>query len=173
MVSHWSLSDNKSPQVSSLADLNNAVAWTVSTRPVISKSSSPCTNLLVIVPRARITIGLIVTFMFHNFLNFPCKSEVHIPIFLFFEFHSVVCRESKILNPASSLFLWIIIRSGRLTQIRWSPCISKEFVCHIPQDRFWVVHIPFVRMVEFQLLEQFPMDHLAHPIVPSLIPFLR
>ena len=41
MVSHWSLSDDKSTQVSRtllsiLADLNNAVAWTVFTRPIIS-----------------------------------------------------------------------------------------------------------------------------------------
>ena len=45
MVFHWSLSDNKSPQVdktllSILADFNNIVAWVVSTRPLISKSSS-------------------------------------------------------------------------------------------------------------------------------------
>ena len=43
MVFHRSLSDHKSPQVSRtfhsiLADLNNAVVWLVSTRPVISKS---------------------------------------------------------------------------------------------------------------------------------------
>ena len=46
-----------------LANLNNAVVWMVSTSPVISKSSSPCTNLLVTVPRAQITIGIIVTFI--------------------------------------------------------------------------------------------------------------
>ena len=53
MVSHWNLSDNKSPQgFLILADLNNAVV--VSTPPVISKSSNPCTNPLVTVPRAPI-----------------------------------------------------------------------------------------------------------------------
>ena len=70
MVSNWSLRDSKSPQVSKtllsiLADLNYAVVWTVSTRFVISKSSSPCTNPcanpLVTVPRAPFTIGIIVT----------------------------------------------------------------------------------------------------------------
>ena len=40
MVFHWSLSGNKSPQVSRtllsiLADLNNAVVWMVSTHPLI------------------------------------------------------------------------------------------------------------------------------------------
>ena len=43
MIFYRSLSDSKSPQLSRtllsiLADLNNAVVWTVSTRPVISKS---------------------------------------------------------------------------------------------------------------------------------------
>ena len=79
MVFYWSLSDNKSPQVfrtlfNILADLNNAVVWTVSTRPVISKSSSPCTNPLVTVPR----------------------EQVLIPLFAFFQFYSVVRQNSKL-----------------------------------------------------------------------------
>ena len=73
MGSHWSLRDSKSPQISRtllsfLADLNNAVTWMVSTCPLISKSSSPCINPLITVLRAPITIGIIVTFMFHIFL---------------------------------------------------------------------------------------------------------
>ena len=72
MVFHWSLSDSKSPQVCRtllgiLADPNNAVVWVVSFRPPTSKSSSPFSNLLVTVPKALITIGIIVTFMFHSF----------------------------------------------------------------------------------------------------------
>ena len=68
MVSHWSLSEKKSPHVSRtllrvLADLNNVVVWMVSTHPHISKSSRPCTNPLVNVPRALITIGTAVIFM--------------------------------------------------------------------------------------------------------------
>ena len=39
-------------------------------------------------------------------------------------------------------------------------------------DRFWVVHIPFVRMVKLKFLAQLPVDHLAHPVVFSLIVFL-
>ena len=71
---HWSLSDSKSPQVSRtrlriLVDINNAVVWMVSTCPFISKSSIPCINLLVTIPRAPITIGIAVTFMFHTFSN--------------------------------------------------------------------------------------------------------
>ena len=74
MVSHESFSDSKSPQVSRtplsiLDDLNNCVIWMVSTRPLISMSSSPFANLLVIAPSTPITIGMAVTFMVHNFFS--------------------------------------------------------------------------------------------------------
>ena len=80
MVSHWSLSDSKSPQVSRtrlriLAVLSNAVIWIVFTSPPTSKSSRPFNNPLVIVPRAPITIGTIVTFMFHSFFNSLARSR--------------------------------------------------------------------------------------------------
>ena len=53
----------KSPLVSRtllsiLTDLNNAAVWMFSTRPLISKYYSPCTNPLVTVPRASITISI-------------------------------------------------------------------------------------------------------------------
>ena len=40
------------------------------------------------------------------------------------------------------------------------------------QDRYLVVHMAFVRMVKFQFLAHFPVDHFAWPVVSSLIPFL-
>ena len=43
------------------------VVWIVSTRLPTSKSSRPFNNPLVTVPNAPITIGTIVTFMFHSF----------------------------------------------------------------------------------------------------------
>ena len=54
MVSHWSLSDSKSPLdcktlLSILTDLNDAVVQMLSIRPLISKSFNPSTNPLVIV----------------------------------------------------------------------------------------------------------------------------
>ena len=112
MVSHWSLSDNKSPQVSRplfsiLADLNNAVIWMVITRPVIFKSSYPCTNRLVIVSSVPITIGIIVTFMFHSVFNSLSKVDVLISIFIFFQFHSVVRWDWKFHNSKSSPFCWL------------------------------------------------------------------
>ena len=53
--------------LSILIDLNNAIIWMISTCPFISESSSPFINPLVTVPRAPITIGINVTFMFHSF----------------------------------------------------------------------------------------------------------
>ena len=125
MVFHWSLSDSKFPQVSRtllsiLAILNNSVVWIVSTRPPTSKSSSPFNNPLVTVPNAPITIGIIVTFMFHSFFfQFSSKVEVLIHLFTFFQFYSVVSWDSKVDNFASFLFffLLIIIRSGLLAEI--------------------------------------------------------
>ena len=72
MVFHWSLSESKSSQVSRtllsiLADLNYAVVWIISTRPLISKCSSPCSSPLEIVLSASNTISITVTFMFHSF----------------------------------------------------------------------------------------------------------
>ena len=80
MVFHWRLSDSKSPQVSRtllsiLAVFNNAVVWMVSNRSQTSKSSRPFNNPLVTVPKAPITIGIIVTYMFHSFFNSLARSR--------------------------------------------------------------------------------------------------
>ena len=88
MVSHWNLSDRKSPQVSRtllsiLADVNNVVVSIVSTRPLIFMSCSPYTNPLVIVPSAPITIGITVTFMFHSFIFNSKQSQGHYFTFRF------------------------------------------------------------------------------------------
>ena len=87
-----------------------------STRPQTSKSSSPFSNPLVTVPNAPITIGIIVTCMFHIFFQFPSKFEVLIFLFTFFQFYSVVSRDSKVDYFASFFFL-SIIKSGLLADI--------------------------------------------------------
>ena len=125
MVLYWSLSDSKSPQVSRtllsiLAVFNNAVVWMVSTRPPTTKSFRPFNNPLVTVPKAHITIGTMVTFMCHIFFQFFSKVEVLILLFTFFQFYSVVNRDSKVDNFVNSLFYFssIIIRSGLLAEIK-------------------------------------------------------
>ena len=80
MVFHKSLSDSKSPQVSRtrlriLAVLSNGVVWIASTRPPTYKSSRPFNNPSVTVPKAPITIGTIVNFMFHSFFNSLVRSR--------------------------------------------------------------------------------------------------
>ena len=70
---------------------------------------------------------MIVTFMFHGFFN-SSKVEVLISLFAFFQFYSLVCFYSKVHNFASCLFLLIIIRSGRLAEVRRSVYKSKSQV---------------------------------------------
>ena len=133
MVLHWSLSDNKSPQVSMtrlsiLAVLSNAVVWIVSTRPPTSKSSRPLKNPLVIVPKALITIGTIITFMFHSFFNSLAWSRY---LSFFSLSFSLFCgppgQQSRQFCKFSFFFLLlIIIRFGLLAGIRWSVCMLKS-----------------------------------------------
>ena len=134
MVFHWSLSDSRSPHVSRtllsiLAVLNNAVVWMVSTRPPNSKSSSPFSNLLVTVPNAPITIGIIVTCMFHSFFNSLARSRYLSLFSHFFNFilWSAGTAKSTILHVL--VFLLNIIKSGRLAGIRWSVCMLKSHRC--------------------------------------------
>ena len=131
MVFHWSLSDSKSPQVSRtrlsiLAVLINAVVWIVSTRPPISKSSRPFNNPLVTVPNAPITIGTIVTFMFHSFFISLARSRYLSFFSLSFRFilWSAGIAKSTILQIL--VFLLIIMRSGLLAGIKWSVCMLKS-----------------------------------------------
>ena len=136
MVFHWSLSDSKSSQISRtrlriLAFLNNAVVWIVSTRPPTSKSPRPFNNPLVIVPNAPITIGTIVTFMFHSFFDSLARSRYLSFFSLSFRFilWSAGTAKSTILQIL--LFLLIIMRSGLLAGIRWSVCMlmSHRSLC--------------------------------------------
>ena len=138
MVFHWSLSDSKSSQVSRthlsiLAVLSNAVVWIVSTRPQTSKSSRSFNNPFVTVPNAPITIGTIVTFMFHSFFNFLARSRYLSFFSLSFRFilWSAGTAKSTILKIL--FLLLIIMRSGLLAGIRWSVCMLKSHrsICDI------------------------------------------
>ena len=133
MIFHKCLSDSKLLQVSRtllniLADLNNAVIWMVSTRPLISKSYNPFINLLVTVPRAPITTGIKITFMFHSFFNSLARLR-YLSFFLLsfsFTLWSAGTAKSATWQVFFFFFLLIIMRSGRLAKIRWLVCISKS-----------------------------------------------
>ena len=135
MVFYWNLSYNKSLQVSRtllsiLAILNIVVVWTVSTCPLISKSSSPFNNTLVTVPKKLITIGIIVTFMFDSFFQLPSKVEVLILLFTFVPFYSVVSKASKVHQSTDifSLFFscWLL-----QSLVIW-PRLVDPFICQNP-----------------------------------------
>ena len=123
MVFHWSLSDRKSTQVSRtrfriLAVLSIAVVWIVSTRPPTSKFSRPFNNPLVIVPNAPITIGTIVTFMFHSFFNSLARSRYL--SFFSLSFRFILCSAGTAKSTILQILflLLIIMRSGLLAGIR-------------------------------------------------------
>ena len=108
----------------------------VSTRPLISKSPSLLYNPSVTAKSTSYNC-LNVTFMF-QFFQFPIKVKVFVLLLIFFQFYSIVSRDSKVHNFASSLFflfpfffffllfLLIIIRSGRQAELRWFVCMSKS-----------------------------------------------
>ena len=134
MVLHWSLSDSKSPIVSRIfrcirTDLNNAIVWIVSTRPVIFKFSIFCIIPSVIIIKAPITIVMNVHFTFHVF-SIPLQGLVFYPFFHILPI--LLCgqpgqQSSKFCKI--SFLLLIIIRSGNQTEIRGSICISRSLGC--------------------------------------------
>ena len=130
MFFHWSLGDIKSPQGSRtrlriLAVLSNTVIWIVSTRLPTSKSSRPFNNPLVIVPNAPITIGTIVTFMFHSFFNSLARSRCL--SFFSHSFRFILWSAGKAKSTISQiLFFLLIIGSGLLVGIKWSVCMLKS-----------------------------------------------
>ena len=114
MVFLWRLSDSKFPQVSRtllsiLAVFNNAVVLMVSTRLPTSKSSRPFNNSLVTVPKAPITIGIIVTFMFHSFFDSLARSW-YLPLFLHsFCFILWSTGTAKSTNLQIFFFCWLLL----------------------------------------------------------------
>ena len=134
MVFLWKLSDSKSPQVfrtllSIQAVFNNAVVWIVSTRLPTSKSPIPFNNPLVTVPKASITIDIIVTFMFHSFFNSLARSRY---LSLFSDYFSFILWSTRTAKSTILqilfflLLLLIILRSGLLAGIRSSVCMLKS-----------------------------------------------
>ena len=74
--------------------------------PPTFRSSNPFNNPLITVTKAPVTIGIMVIFMFHRFFRFPSKVEVLILLFTFFQFYSVVSRDSKVHSFANSLLFF-------------------------------------------------------------------
>ena len=137
--------------------------------------------LLVTVTRVQITIVKIVTFMFHIFFLIPLQGRSTYPSFhslsIFLCGHprqlsSLFCKFSFLFSFFFFVDYYKIWSSGRDSVIRLYLKIPEEFGRLIFQDRCWFLHIPLVLTVKFQFFAQFPVDHLAHPVVSSLIYFV-
>ena len=84
MISHWNLSDIKSPQISKtllsfLVDLKNSVVWIVSALPLISNSSRPCAKPSVTILSALIYYYNYYYYIIH-FTSFDANSCLYIYI---------------------------------------------------------------------------------------------
>ena len=113
--------------LSILVDLNNAVVWMVSTRPLISNSSIFFLLILGWLYRAHqlqlVSSSLSCSIVFFSSL----ARSMYLSIFsLSFSFYPVVSRKGKVNYSAGSLFLWTIIRCGCPAKIGWSVCIAKS-----------------------------------------------
>ena len=137
MVFDWSLSDSKSLQVSRthlsiLVNLNNAVVWMVSPRPLISKSSSPCTNLLVTLPSQLqlVSPSLSCSIVFSSLESLGTYISFCIPSIL-------PCGQpdSKVPYSTGSLFCWLSL--GLVV----CPRLGDQFVSQYPRE-FCTSHFP-------------------------------
>ena len=179
MVFHLRQSDTKSLQVSQvsrtllciLAVLNNAVGsmfhrfptlraplwWSCQPHQLQLVSPSPWCSIVFLVLKQGLSIHLSFRFLF--IFTLSAAETANAPIrqgFFFF-----VCWQSL------GLVVWSRLGDLFVSQNQ------ENFMRPILQDGFWVVHIRLVRMVKVKLLAQFPVDPLAHPVVSSLILFLR
>ena len=96
--------------------------------------------------------------MFHSFFNSLAKSR-YLSFFSFsFNFTRWSPGTSK--SPFQQVLFFAITSSGRLAEIRWAVCIKKS---QNLQDRFCVVHIPFVHMVKLRFFCTIPSGLPSRP----------
>ena len=143
---------------------------------------SSLTKSLGNVPSVAITIGITVTFMFHNFFFFLVLWQDLVSLFVYFDLklYGLPGRQSQLVSRLSfsfSFFFFFLITtmSDLLAGIRRSICIStsQKILCVFLCDGFWFVHIPFGNMIKFQFLAQFPMDPLPHPVMFTFVLLLQ
>ena len=139
----------------------------VSTRPLISKSSSlfsfgDCTKrsnyscyhrhfhvpwgfFFTSLARSTYLSLFKLSFLFTLWFVRTAKSTIRQVLFLFLIFFFFL--------------LLTITRSGRDLVICLYIKIPEKFMHLTLQDGFWIVHVPFVHIVKFKFLTQFPVDN--------------
>ena len=97
----------------------------VSTRPLIFKSSSPWFNPLLTVLSAPITIGITNHIHVARLFSIPwqCRGT-----FFYNSFSVNLTQRSAVTGKSTirQVFFFLVIRPGRLAEIRWSVCILKS-----------------------------------------------
>ena len=128
MVFHRSLNNSQSPQVSRtllsiLVASSNAASWMVLILSLISSSWSLFFRFLRTIAKARITIGITVTFMHHCvFCSFFRYLFSFLPSFTF-----ILCSVSTAKSTIQVLFFLLIkTRFGLLIWIERCVCSSKS-----------------------------------------------
>ena len=128
---HLSLSDSKFPQVPRI-NFNNVVIRIVSILFLIFIFSGFFSNTLKTVPWAQTTMGITVTFIFYNFINFKARYNYLYITSFFSYFQSMVRSKCKIHQMTSSCFL--------LTQdLAFWLRFSNQFVNQSPR-KFYAPH---------------------------------
>ena len=101
----------------------------VSTSPLISKSSSLCTNTLVTLPSSPITIRITVTFIFHSFFSSLEMSRYFIPFSLSFSFTLWSAGSAKSITRQVLCFFFLLSQ-GLVDWMR----LGDPFVSQNPRD---------------------------------------
>ena len=127
MVSCWSFSDNRFPQISwtllsILANLKKSCSLDDLHSSSYSKFSSFYNTPLVTVLRAPVSIGNTIIFIFHSFFQFPCQVLVLILLFTFF-FDLALWRPRTSKSTIRRFFIFLL---NIMKSCRGSVCILKS-----------------------------------------------
>ncbi len=142
----------------------------VYTRPPTSKSSSPFNSPLVSVANWYDCHLHVPQFFFNSLARSRYLSFFSLSFS--FILWSTGTAKSTILQVlfVDNYKAW---SSGQDQVIRVYVKVPYEFMCIIFQDRPWVAHLPFFRMVKCKFLAHLLVDHFADLVVFSLIFLLR
>ena len=103
------------------------------------------------------------------FINSRARSRYLSLFFLFIQVYPVVSRDGKVHSLTFSFFYWVW-SSGRDQMIRLYLKIPQNLFVSFPRTDS---RLCICLKANIKLLAQFPVDHLAHPVVSSFILSLR